>query len=412
MLGLQWLADLLLDLYEQEFEELVRSGLDISTPDGIQHHTFELCSTADAKFLALLLRQLANNNTHFSLASPDITATSKTNPHLRIGDGPGEARPYTQQRRADLFMELSQALEQRRAALQAKGTNLEEVDWHAEAVALLRQLGHAQIGLPRNFGLILVDVLHLLLNCVRCGLRRYLRLLAWLSSEFSEPKAYFTAFAQMLKAINRSALGQLADRVLEKGANAELSMDGGAVAVLLREHSRWLASTLSLQQVDHTRQLHIVLLHLFRRVQHILQIACSADMTTAKLAQLKVLCAELQHGNALFLLSSDISPSMVRLAVELPFVADQLFNKHGVSIGLASTQPSERGNKECGQTFKRTNYQETTDKHCLHQAMEKLHVRKIECVRRKGFEDAPRVKKHQLTCHEVCAAPPSTWPSG
>jgi hypothetical protein len=88
---------LLLDFVEQEFAELVKDGLDIDTPNGVQHFTFELYSCADAKFLALLQRQIANNNARFSLVSPDIITASKTNPHLKIGEAAGDARPYTHQ---------------------------------------------------------------------------------------------------------------------------------------------------------------------------------------------------------------------------------------------------------------------------------------------------------------------------
>jgi hypothetical protein len=40
-------------------------------------------------------------------------------------------------------------------------------------------------------------------------------------------------------------------------------------------------------------------------------------MTTEKLAELKLQCAELQHGAALFLLSCDISPSIIRMSTEV-----------------------------------------------------------------------------------------------
>jgi hypothetical protein len=280
----------------------VKSGLQINTPNGVQHMTFELCSCADAKFLALLLRQLANSNTCFSLVSPNITALSKTDPHLVIGEAAGDAKPYTYRRRCELFMALAGSLDAKRQALITQGVDPTTIDWHAQAVAILRgvcalsgacatasrcltadvcmltEQGHAQIGLPRDFGLVLVDVLHLLFNCVKAGLRRYLRLLAWLSAEFKEPMAYFEAFTHVILALSSSLFSQLAQRVAEKREKASLSLDGGAATVLLREHPRWLASTYKLQQRDHTRQLHVVLLHLFRRMQHILQIACSVTV--------------------------------------------------------------------------------------------------------------------------------------
>lgn len=338
-------ADLLLDFHEQEFKDLVDNGLDIETPQGDQHVSFELCSTADAKFLALLQRQIANNNTCFSLVSPDIVQASKVDPHLKIGVAGID--PYDRKMRLQCFQLLQAGLLERRERLQAKGANLEAVDWHKEAVKLLRgttkrlirprrigslrlcwcewcaaaEQGHAQIGRPREFGLILVDVLHLLLNCVKCGLRRYLRLLACLSDEFKEQEAYFAAFATCIESIDKGALGQLAGRVREKGAKAKLSIDGGAAALLLREAARWLASTLPLKQTAHSQQTHLVMLHLFRRMQHVLQIACSSTMTREKLAELKQQCAELQHGAALLLSSCDISPSMIRLAVEVSVCA-------------------------------------------------------------------------------------------
>ena len=40
-------------------------------------------------------------------------------------------------------------------------------------------------------------------------------------------------------------------------------------------------------------------------------------MTTEKLAELKLRCGQLQHGAALFLLSSDINPSLLRMSVEV-----------------------------------------------------------------------------------------------
>ena len=87
--------------------------------------------------------------------------------------------------------------------------------------------------------------------------------------------------------------------------------------------------------------------------------------------------------------------------MQLPFVAEQLFNKYGVSIGLASMQASERANKENGHTLKRTNNHETADDNSLDQCMQKLHINKIERVRRKGFINEPRKNKHQLTSDEV-----------
>jgi hypothetical protein len=64
-------------------------------------------------------------------------------------------------------------------------------------------------------------------------------------------------------------------------------------------------------------------------------------------------------------------------------------------------QASERCNKEDGQTLKRTNNHETCDDNSLDQCMHKLHVNKIERVRRKGFINAPRKNKHPLTSDEV-----------
>ena len=91
--------------------------------------------------------------------------------------------------------------------------------------------------------------------------------------------------------------------------------------------------------------------------------------------------------------------------MQLPFVAELLFNKLGVSIGLASMQASERANKEDGHTLKRTNNHETADDNSLDQCMQKLHVKKIECVRRKGFMNEPRKNKHSShqTRSVVCA---------
>ena len=40
-------------------------------------------------------------------------------------------------------------------------------------------------------------------------------------------------------------------------------------------------------------------------------------MTTEKLTELKLRCGQLQHGAALFLLSSDISPSILRMSAEV-----------------------------------------------------------------------------------------------
>jgi hypothetical protein len=286
---------LYLDFAEQEFDELVKNGLDINTPNGVQHISFELCSCADAKFLALLQRQIANNNTHFSLVSPDITAASKTDPNLSIGEGLGQARPYTLERRRELYKQLQAGLEAKKEELKAKGVELSTVDLHAKAVALLKgpfsswliaadvcahtEQGHGQEGWPRNFGLVLVDVLHLLFNCVKAGLRRYLRMLAWLSAEFKLPTAYFEAFIAAILGLSTSHFSQLAGRVKEKQQQASLSLDGGSAAILLREHAKWLEATLKLPQTDHTRQLHVVLLHLFRRMQHILQIACSSTVS-------------------------------------------------------------------------------------------------------------------------------------
>jgi hypothetical protein len=132
---------LLLDFVEQEFAELVKDGLDIDTPNGVQHFTFELYSCADAKFLALLQRQIANNNARFSLVSPDIITASKTNPHLKIGEAAGDARPYTHQRRCDLFMQLAGELEATKQRLKSQGVDLATIDWHKKAVAILRGTG-------------------------------------------------------------------------------------------------------------------------------------------------------------------------------------------------------------------------------------------------------------------------------
>jgi hypothetical protein len=145
-------------------------------------------------------------------------------------------------------------------------------------------------------------------------------------------------------------------------------------------------------------------------------------MTAERLTQLKARCHELQNGAALFLLSTDISPSMIRMSTEvsarartlilsltwhplqLPYVATQLFNKFGVSIGLASMQASERCNKENGQTLKRTNQHLTPDDNSLHQCMQKLHVSKIDKVRRKGFTNEPRKNKYELEDDAVGSA--------
>jgi len=104
-------------------------------------------------------------------------------------------------------------------------------------------------------------------------------MLACLSVEFKEPAAYFEAFTKAITSLNSSLFSQLARRVEEKREKASLSLDGGAAAVLLREHARWLAATFKMQQTEHTHQLHLVILHLFRRIQRILQIACSTTVS-------------------------------------------------------------------------------------------------------------------------------------
>ena len=144
--------------------------------------------------------------------------------------------------------------------------------------------------------MMLVDVLHLLFNCVKAGLRRYLRMLAWLSREFKKPEAYFEAFTAAITALSSSLFSQLAQRVQEKREKASLSLDGGAAAVLMREHTQWLASTFKMQQADHTRQLHVVLLHLFRRIQHILHIACSTTVSDHVNDDRASLQTDLWHG--------------------------------------------------------------------------------------------------------------------